>query len=116
MALGDRGYARPPALRQILAGGADLIVRTGWTRLRRLDADGAPVAWERIFGDLAAGEVAERAISVDDATKGGKSRGEAVLPARRIVRRLAPAAATRAAKAQHRRGRTGAARTGPGSR
>jgi hypothetical protein len=87
----------------MLAAGADFIVRTGWTRLRLLDADGAPVAWERIFGDLAVGEVAERAVSVDHSGKGGKSRGDAVFPARLIVLRLAPEAAARAAKAQHRR-------------
>ena len=103
VALGDRCYARPPALRQILAGGADFIVRTGWTRLRLLDADGAPLAWERIFGDLAIGEVAERTVSVDYSGKGNTSRGEAVFPARLIVLRLAPEAAARAAKAQHRR-------------
>ena len=103
VALGDRCYARPPALRRILAAGADFIVRTGWTRLRLLDADGAPLAWERIFGDLAVGEVAERAVSVDYSGKGGKSRGDAVFPARLIVLRLAPEAAARAAKAQHRR-------------
>ena len=103
VALGDRCYARPPALRQLLAAGADFIVRTGWTRLRLLDADGAPLAWERIFGDLAVGEVAERAVSVDHSGKGGKSRGDAVFPARLIVLRLAPEAAARAAKAQHRR-------------
>ena len=103
VALGDRCYARPPALRRILAAGADFIVRTGWTRLRLLDADGAPLAWERIFGSLAVGEVAERAVSVDYSGKGGRSRGEAVFPARLIVLRLAPEAAARAAKAQHRR-------------
>src|SRR5215213_7389687 len=103
VALGDRCYARPPGLRQLLAAGADFIVRTGWTRLRLLDADRAPPAWERIFGDLAVGEVAERAVSVDYSGKGGKSRGDAVFPARLIVLRLAPEAAARAAKAQHRR-------------
>ena len=103
VALGDRCYARPPALRRILAAGADFIVRTGWTRLRLLDADGAPVAWERIFGELAVGEVAERAVSVDYSGKGGRSRGGAVFPARLIILRLAPEAAARAAKAQHRR-------------
>src|ERR687894_460637 len=103
VALGDRCYARPPALRQLLATGADFIVRTGWTRLRLLDADRAPPAWERIFGDLAVGEVAERAVSVDYSGKGGKSRGDAVFPARLIVLRLAPETAARAAKAQHRR-------------
>ena len=103
VALGDRCYARPPALRRILAAGADFIVRTGWTRLRLLDADGAPLAWERIFGSLAVGEVAERAVSVDYSGKGGRSRGEAVFPARLLILRLAPEAAARAAKAQHRR-------------
>ena len=103
VALGDRCYARPPALRRILAAGADFIVRTGWTRLRLLDADGAPLAWERIFGSLAVGEVAERAVSVDYSGKGGRSRGDAVFPARLIILRLAPEAAARAAKAQHRR-------------
>ena len=103
VALGDRCYARPPALRRILAAGADFIVRTGWTRLRLLDADGAPLAWERIFGSLAVGEVAERAVSVDYSGKGGRSRGDAVFPARLIILRLAPEAAARAAKARHRR-------------
>ena len=103
VALGDRCYARPPALRQLLAAGADFIVRTGWTRLRLPDADRAPPAWERIFGDLAAGEVAERAVSVDYSGKGRRSRGKTAFPARLIVLRLAPEAAARAAKAQHRR-------------
>ena len=65
VALGDRCYARPPALRQLLAAGADFIVRTGWARLRLLAADGAPPAWERIFGHLAAGDVAEPALRLD---------------------------------------------------
>ena len=103
VALGDRCYARPPALRRILTAGADFVVRTGWTRLRLLDADGAPLAWERIFGSLAVGEVAERAVSVDYSGRGRRSRGKAAFPARLIVLRLAPEAAARAAKAQHRR-------------
>src|SRR5918997_633983 len=103
VALGDRCYPRPPALRQLLAAGADFIVRTGWARLRLVEADGAPLAWERIFGDLAIGEAAERAVSVDYSGRGGKSRGGAVFPARLVVLRLAPEAAARAAKAQHRR-------------
>jgi hypothetical protein len=105
VALGDRCYARPPALRRILAAGADFIVRTGWTRLRLLDADGAPLAWERIFGSLAVGEVAERAVSVDYSGKGGRSRGDAVFPARLLILRLAPEAAARAAKAHQKRTR-----------
>jgi hypothetical protein len=103
VALGDRCYARPPALCRILAAGADFIVRTGWTRLRLLDADRAPLAWEALFGSLAVGEVAERAVSVDYSGKGRRSRGKTAFPARLIVLRLAPEAAARAAKAQHRR-------------
>jgi Transposase DDE domain len=103
VALGDRGYARPPALQQILAAGADFIVRTGWTRLRLLDAAGAPLAWERVFGQLAVGEIAEQAVLIDPSGKGRRSRGEAAFPARLIVLRLSPEAAARAAKAQHRR-------------
>src|ERR687885_796033 len=38
VALGDRCYARPPALRQLLAAGADFIVRTGWDRVPLLHA------------------------------------------------------------------------------
>src|SRR5918912_505151 len=90
VALGDRCYARPPALRQLLAAGADFIVRTGWTRLRLLEAAGAPLAWEPIFDALAPGEGAERAVAVDYSGQGGKSRGEAVFPARLVVLRLPP--------------------------
>lgn len=104
VALGDRCYARPPALRRLLEAGADFIVRTGWTRLRLLDAEGAPVAWEAIFAALAVpGAVIEQAVTLDYSGKGGKSRGKATFPARLIVLRLAPEAAARAAKALHRR-------------
>lgn len=103
VALGDRCYARPPALRRLLAADIDFIVRTGWTRLRLLEPDGAPVAWERIFASLPVGGVTERAVSVDYSGNGARSRGKAALPVRLVVLRLAPAAAARAAKAQHRR-------------
>ena len=103
VAIGDRDYARPPGLRQILAAGAEFIVRTGWKQLRLLDADGAPVAWEPIFDPLAPGEVAERTVMIDHSGKGRRSRGEAVFPARLIVLRLSPEAAARAAKAVHRK-------------
>jgi hypothetical protein len=83
--------------------GADFIVRTGWTRLRLLGADRAPVAWERIFGPLASGDVAERAVEVDYSGKGCRSRGDETFPARLIVLRLSPEASTRAARAQHRK-------------
>src|ERR671912_215458 len=103
VALGDRCYARPPALRQLLAAGADFIVRTGWARLRLLDADGAPLARERIFGDLAAGEVAERAVSVDYSAKGGRPPGAAVSRPPLIAPPPARGAGAGAPRAQPRR-------------
>jgi hypothetical protein len=115
VALGDRCYARPPALRRMLAAGADFIVRTGWTRLRLLDANGAPVAWEWVFGDLAAGEVAERAVSW---TTPARAAGRA---ATRCSRRASSSSALRRGRRRGppRRsaaGRAGAARTGRCSR
>jgi Transposase DDE domain len=98
VAMGDRAYARPPALRRILDGGADFIVRTGWARLRLLAEDGTPVAWDAVFDNLAPGQIAERAVSVVHA--GG---GEKVLfRARLVVLRLSPQATARAARALHR--------------
>jgi hypothetical protein len=44
VALGERCYARPPALRRLRAARIDFIGRTGWTRLRLLEPDGTPVA------------------------------------------------------------------------
>jgi hypothetical protein len=105
VALGDRCYARPPALRQILAAGADVIVRTGWARLRLLDADGAPMAWEPVFESLAPGEVADRTVAVDYSGQGRRSRGKATFPARLIVLRLPPEAAERATAAVRRKHR-----------
>jgi hypothetical protein len=105
VALGERCYARPPALRQILAAGADVIVRTGWARLRLLDADGAPMAWEPVFESLAPGEVADRTVAVDYSGQGRRSRGKATFPARLIVLRLPPEAAERATAAVRRKHR-----------
>src|ERR687894_1407115 len=105
VALGDRCYARPPALRQLLAAGADFIVRTGWARLRLVEADGAPLAWEPLFDALAPGEVTERAVVVDYSGQGGRSRGKAAFPARLIVLRLPPEAAERATEAVRRKHR-----------
>jgi hypothetical protein len=98
VALGDRCYARPQALRRILDHGADFVVRTGWARLRLLAEDGAPVAWDAVFDDLAPGGVAERVVTVVHAGAGGK----ALFRARLIVLRLSPQAGARAAKALHR--------------
>jgi hypothetical protein len=38
--IGDRIYAQPDRLAQVIAGGGDVLVRAGWNNLRWLDADG----------------------------------------------------------------------------
>jgi hypothetical protein len=95
VAMGDRAYARPPALRRILDSGADFIVRTGWTRLRLLDESGAALDWAAMFDPLAPGELAERAVSVVHAGARGEGRGKPLFGARLIVLRLSPQAAAR---------------------
>jgi hypothetical protein len=101
--LGDRGYARPLDLRALLAARADFILRVGWTGLRLLGPDGAPVAWEAIFDGLDPGGIAERTVTVERSGKGGKARGRPLFEARLIVQRLSDGAAARAAKALRRR-------------
>jgi hypothetical protein len=101
--LGDRGYARAHDLGAVTAAGADFIVRTGWSRLRLLGADGRPLAWEAIFDGLAHGTSTERAVVVARHSKGTKRPSRPLFAARLIVFRLSPRAATRAAAAVHRR-------------
>lgn len=49
VALGDRGYARPPGLQHVLASGADFVVRVGWYSLRMTTPEGEPLDWEPIY-------------------------------------------------------------------
>jgi len=101
--LGDRGYARPLDLKALLAARADFILRVGWTGLRLLGPDGAPIAWEPIFDGLAPGGIAERRVTVERSGKGGKARGTLLFEARLVVLRLSDGATARAAKAVRRR-------------
>lgn len=41
LAIGDRGYAKAGDLAQVIAGGADFIVRTGWNSVRLRTPEGA---------------------------------------------------------------------------
>jgi hypothetical protein len=101
--LGDRGYARPLDLKALLVARADFILRVGWTGLRLLGPDGAPIAWEPIFDGLAPGSVVERTVTVERSGTGGKGRGTPLFEARLVVLRLSDGAAARAAKAVRRR-------------
>lgn len=87
--LADRFYAKARQLHHVVAGGADFVVRRGLTgcRLRREDGgafDLAPVL-----------RAARRGRTLDIAVQVPRPDGEAgaVIPARLVVRRLAPEAA-----------------------
>ncbi len=41
LAVGDRGYAKPPGLQHVLTAGADFLVRVGWNSLRMTSPDRA---------------------------------------------------------------------------
>jgi IS4 transposase len=40
--IGDRAYLQPDRIGEVLAAGADIVVRAGWRNARWLDADGKP--------------------------------------------------------------------------
>ena len=95
VALGDRNYAKPAALRSVLDQGADFIVRVGWSSLRLLQADGTPLVWETLFGGLQPGGAIERRVQVAHSGNPGK-RGLTWFEARLIVRRATAEAAEQA--------------------
>jgi len=95
VALGDRNYAKPAALKSVLDQGADFIVRVGWSSLRLLQADGTPLVWETLFGGLQPGCAIERRVQVAHSGSPGK-RGLTWFEARLIVRRATAEAAEQA--------------------
>jgi len=98
VALADRNYAKPAALAAVLAQGADFIVRVGWSSLRLLGQDGAPLAWAPLFETMAPGETREQVVAVEQSGVGGKLRGKPLFQARLIIWRADAAAAERGAR------------------
>jgi hypothetical protein len=92
VALGDRNYAKPAALKSVLDQGADFVVRVGWSSLRLLQADGTPLVWETLFGGLQPGGAIEQRVQVAYSGNPGK-RGQIWFEARLIVRRASVEAA-----------------------
>jgi hypothetical protein len=82
--LGDRAYARPRDLRQVVENGAHFIVRTGWNSLRLLHPDGSPFD---LFAALAgqAEQEGEVSVRVDE----GGDFGEPLI-LRLVIRRKSP--------------------------
>lgn len=103
VALGDRCYAKPGALRAVLECGADFIVRVGHANLRMLQPDGTPLVWPALFAGLPPGGIVEQPVVVEKAGQGSKRRGQPMFSARLIVCRLPASAVGRAERRVHRR-------------
>ena len=106
--IGDRGYAKAPALRRFLAesgGQADFVVRVGWNALQLSKPRGEPFDLIAYLRHLAAGTKPH-----ETTLRAAAGKGEAALPLRPIVRRKTPEAteATRLAlrRAAAKKGKT----------
>ena len=89
--IGDRNYARAPALKRFLAeacGTADFIVRLGWNALQLTTPRGKPFDLIGYLQRLPSGMRPHEAI-----VHAAAGRGETPLPLRPIVRRKTPEAA-----------------------
>src|ERR1700722_16501853 len=85
--LADRYYAKPRDLRPVIDAGADFIVRTGWSSLPLLQANGEPFD---LFATLAAqvGQEGEAQVRIHEGTKGAAPSEPLIL--RLIIRRKDP--------------------------
>jgi hypothetical protein len=85
--LADRYYAKPRDLRPVIDAGADFIVRTGWSSLRLLQANGEPFD---LFAALAAQveQEGEAQVRIHEGTKGAAPSEPLIL--RLIIRRKDP--------------------------
>lgn len=87
IALGDRAYARAPALEKVVSAGADFIVRVGWSNVRLTTLDGQLVDWNAIFAPLQPGEISEVTVLGEHSGHKCRGRGKPLFRARLIVRR-----------------------------
>lgn len=101
--LGDRAYARAPALQKVVSAGADFIVRMAWSNVRLTSLDGELVNWNSIYEALEPGDICEHDVLVEYSGPGSKHRGKPLFRARLIVRRKDEEATTRAMNVARRR-------------
>lgn len=104
--VGDRGYARAPALEKVIACEADFIVRTGWASIRLLTLDGDVLDWHAIYNPMQPGEICEIDILAEHSGPKLKGRGAPLFQARLIIQRKdaqATEQAVKVAKRNHQR-------------
>ncbi|NNU63357.1 transposase [Ochrobactrum soli] len=97
--VGDRAYARAPALESVIASEADFIVRIGWTSIRLLTLDGKILDWEAIYAPLLPNEICEIDVLAEHSGPRLKGRGTPLFQARLIVQRKDAQATEQAVKA-----------------
>ncbi len=103
LAVGDRGYAKPPGLQHVLAAGADFLVRVGWNSLRMTTPDGACIDLAGLHGALSPGQVIDVPVVLTRPSRGTGRLSRPLLPARLVIMRQHEAAATRAVRAARRK-------------
>ena len=86
--IADRAYMQPDRMANVIAAGADLLIRAGWSSVRWLDVEGRSL-------DLIALLRNEPGNSIDRKIRIGRNAGEP-LPMRLIARRKFPEAAAKA--------------------
>jgi hypothetical protein len=106
LAVGDRGYAKAKGLAQVVADGADFLVRIGWRSLVLLKADGQPLDMLALLRSLPTDRVSQIPVQV---ARGAKQR-QPLFQARLILAPLpadkAERSRTRAVRKAKRQGRT----------
>ncbi|MCY1741019.1 transposase [Ensifer sp. SL37] len=101
--LGDRAYARAPALHKVVSAGADFIVRMAWSNVRLTSLDGRLIDWNTNYSTMMPGDVCEHEVLVEYSGPGCKQRGKPLFHARLVVRRKDEEATARAEKVARRR-------------
>lgn len=100
--IGDRAYARAPALEKVIACEADFIVRTGWASIRLLTLDGSVLDWDALYAPLQPNEICEIDVLAEHSGPKLKGRGTPLFQARLIVQRKDAQATEKAVKAAKR--------------
>jgi hypothetical protein len=80
--IADRAYMQPDRMARVIAAGADILIRAGWSSVRWLDVEGRPLR-------------RETGNSIDRAIKIGRNGGEP-LPLRLVARRKSTEATAKA--------------------
>jgi hypothetical protein len=98
--LGDRGFPKPAGIRDVLAAGADLLVRLSWKSLRLTDAADQPLDWFALFDVVAADGALDKSVKLRSA------RGHfPPIELRLVIIGKPPQAATRARRTARRANR-----------